>query len=591
MIGRFSKEEKGKGLSNELTQAPRTGRIKIQAPVTSALLQKHSLTLIGRVTNKSVQKVWFLIPFFTDSWKAHGRPVGSDLGNGLFQFQFDKEEDLVAVLEKRPFHFAKWMIIAQRWEPTASPSFPSLIPFWIKVQGIPVHLWTEETISELGEDIGIFEKAEITPLTVRMRVQVNGLLPLMKTSVIEYSNGDEVKVSFVYERLDKHCSKCFCLDHDIKDCLVAKHEQRALKQKAEQAREDSQSQDMRRNRADDNSEVFRFTASRAGEDHSKRYPGKIPFDRRTDARRYINDNRRSRTYQEASYRSYNNPKPMEWREKGHHRPPQQHREQDTRPGNNSARHSSHRAGPRSPGPALPREHYYPILDKPGGNQREESSSSRDMMIDGVRGNPLPTSPVLDNQKNVSEALDVIRGTMTHYTQVADPTESAIRRERVRLTEERGQIEEAARKMAKNLRTKSPTLQQSPPENERVPAIQRLGPVEPALVDNTQPAETVWTKRKPGRPPGRRVTPSSPKPTRSASSKKRSAQQAKQPPNKRKLTTEAHRLKKTPTKKASSRDSETKSNATNTSENQPICKMIPPRTKKRMDFQIPYSLGP
>ncbi|WZZ91257.1 hypothetical protein YC2023_119836 [Brassica napus] len=318
---------------------------------------------------------------------------------------------------------------------------------------------------------------------------------------------------------------------------------------AEQAREDSQSQDMRRNRADDNSEVFRFTASRAGEDHSKRYPGKIPFDRRTDARRYINDNRRSRTYQEASYRSYNNPKPMEWREKGHHRPPQQHREQDTRPGNNSARHSSHRAGPRSPGPALPREHYYPILDKPGGNQREESSSSRDMMIDGVRGNPLPTSPVLDNQKNVSEALDVIRGTMTHYTQVADPTESAIRRERVRLTEERGQIEEAARKMAKNLRTKSPTLQQSPPENERVPAIQRLGPVEPALVDNTQPAETVWTKRKPGRPPGRRVTPSSPKPTRSASSKKRSAQQAKQPPNKRKLTTEAHRLKKTPTKKA------------------------------------------
>ena len=164
------------------------------------------------------------------------------------------------------------------------------------------------------------KKRRLPPLTVRMRVQVKGLLPLMKTSVIEYSNGDEVKVSFVYERLDKHCSKCFCLDHEIKDLLVAKHEQRALKQKAEQAREDSQSQDMRRNIADDNSEVFRFTASRAGEDHSKRYPGKIPFDRRTDARRYINDNRRSRTYQEASYMSYNNPKPTEWREKGHHRP-------------------------------------------------------------------------------------------------------------------------------------------------------------------------------------------------------------------------------------------------------------------------------
>lgn len=84
------------------------------------------------------------------------------------------------------------MIILQRWETTTSPHFPSLIPFWIKVQGIPVHLWTEDTIRRLGEDIGVFEEADITSLAVRMRVHINGRLPLIKESVIEYKGGSEV---------------------------------------------------------------------------------------------------------------------------------------------------------------------------------------------------------------------------------------------------------------------------------------------------------------------------------------------------------------------------------------------------------------
>jgi len=97
-----------------------------------------------------------------------------------------------------------------------------MIPFWIKVQGIPVHLWDEDTIKSIGKDLGVFEQAEISSSAVRMRVQVNGRLPLMKNYIIEYSNGEEVTASLIYERLEKHCSKCFRLDHDINDCLEAK---------------------------------------------------------------------------------------------------------------------------------------------------------------------------------------------------------------------------------------------------------------------------------------------------------------------------------------------------------------------------------
>lgn len=145
---------------------------------------------------------------------------------------------MLAVLEQRPYHYARWLIIIQRWEPTVSPTFPSLIPFWIKVQGLPVHLWTEETLECIGKDIRLYEKAEITSLSARMRVHVNGLLSLITTSVVEYSNGDavveypngdEAITRLVYERLDKHCTKCLRLDHELKECLVARAEAKALK--------------------------------------------------------------------------------------------------------------------------------------------------------------------------------------------------------------------------------------------------------------------------------------------------------------------------------------------------------------------------
>ena len=162
MQRRLSSSEKGKAIALEHVPAPRKARIRASAPDLNSLKEKHSLTLIGRVTNPSVQKVWSLIPFFTDHWKTDIPPVGADLGLGMFQFQFELESDLLTVLEKQPYHYAKWMIILQRWESTISPDFPSMIPFWIKVQGLPIHLGSEETIRSIGEDLGTWE---ISPLT------------------------------------------------------------------------------------------------------------------------------------------------------------------------------------------------------------------------------------------------------------------------------------------------------------------------------------------------------------------------------------------------------------------------------------------
>ncbi|XP_024013613.1 uncharacterized protein At4g02000-like [Eutrema salsugineum] len=197
---------------------PRSIRVKVKNSDNSALLMKYSLTLVGRVTNPKYQKVWSIVPFFTNRWKTSVRPIGADLGQGLFQFQFDNEDDVQLILKNRPYHYAKWMLIIQRWEPMVSRSFPSLIPFWIQIQRFPVHLWTHETIQSLGDSLGFCEEVEITSISARVRVHINGIKPLVTTSIVEYLDGEEVLASLVYEKLERYCSKCMMLTHEDKEC-------------------------------------------------------------------------------------------------------------------------------------------------------------------------------------------------------------------------------------------------------------------------------------------------------------------------------------------------------------------------------------
>lgn len=99
MERRLSSAEKSKAIAAEPPEPPRKARVRIQAPDNSGLLRRHSFTLMRRVTNPSAQKVWTLIPFFTEHWKTEIRPVDADLGQGMFKFEFELESDLLKVLD------------------------------------------------------------------------------------------------------------------------------------------------------------------------------------------------------------------------------------------------------------------------------------------------------------------------------------------------------------------------------------------------------------------------------------------------------------------------------------------------------------
>lgn len=51
-----------------------------------------------------------------------------------------------------------------------------------------------------------------------MCVFIDGLQPIIKSSIVEFDHGDEVTATLVYEKLERHCGMCNRLDHEDREC-------------------------------------------------------------------------------------------------------------------------------------------------------------------------------------------------------------------------------------------------------------------------------------------------------------------------------------------------------------------------------------
>ncbi|CAA7023510.1 unnamed protein product [Microthlaspi erraticum] len=225
MERRFSYAEKGKAV---VTSQETAVRKRIRAPNmdTTDLIEENSLTLIGRVTNPREQRIRSLIPYFTNRWEIKGEIEGSDLGNNCFQFRFTLLEDLKRILANRPYQFSRWMVVLQRWEPIISANFPSQIPFWIKLKGLPLHYWKEDLVCKIGREAGELLHFEISKTVARTKISVNALNPILKETEVEFATGEVALVTLEYERLGLHCTICNSLTHEDKYCPEPREQQR-----------------------------------------------------------------------------------------------------------------------------------------------------------------------------------------------------------------------------------------------------------------------------------------------------------------------------------------------------------------------------
>ncbi|RID52580.1 hypothetical protein BRARA_G00033, partial [Brassica rapa] len=216
MARRYSQAEKGKWQAPPELPAKRPP-VRIPDNANEDLIEANRLTIIGRLTNPQVQKpIRAVIDFMAQVWNLEGRIVGRALGLDKFQFKFESEYDLLQVLDKGPYHYKRWMLLLQRWEPIVADTFPSKISFNVRIHGIPLHFWSEGTICTIGEQLG---KSSIKDeKDARIWVEVNGLEPLIMKMDIELPTDEITEVELEYLKIEKHCFTCFSLFHEEVDC-------------------------------------------------------------------------------------------------------------------------------------------------------------------------------------------------------------------------------------------------------------------------------------------------------------------------------------------------------------------------------------
>ena len=485
-----------------------------------------------------------------------------------------------------------------------------------------------------------------------MRVHINGLLPLITSSVVEYPNGDEVVTTLIYERLDKHCTKCLRLDHELKECLVARAEAKA--QKAQQIEEPTR---MSGSSVHEEASTRHrtVTSTKKNRGLNGQAPTNEVFKFSASPKDNIRDRRAYREPKDNSYRRPYKSQTISWNERSNQRRSHHAREYSRQDFERSARpprdHAKHRNLPSPPG----RSYYREIPKKPVETRITASTASKSTHENTVGGNPPLYLQTPIPQEAFQEAMGELRNVMIQYTKTADPTESEARKERMRQAEEHGEMEETAIQMVRA--SLAPTIdlmqrEQTTLSPERIPASQRLGskgqlqssksgkgiegsgsspqdripaslrlgpPTEPLLIlqdeedflqdplineripvtmrlgPSHSPTENVpvnapnIVKRKPGRPPGagknqkKQIPPMAPVP------KRRRVPHAKPSPVRKKTTKRAENATTARTKAGPSHGGEHGSSIS--SENRPICNMIPAAARKRMDFRIHSTPGP
>ena len=144
----------------------------------SDLIEKYKLTLVGRMFHIDGRSVDALIKHMPKRhmWDVEGKVKGTNLGNNKFQFDFNNEQDLQKVLQRRPCHFNKWSFSLERWIPTIREDFPESMLFWMAVSGVPIHYKKDETYRNIGKALGVVDLVDVDG--GRVQVFVNTDEPL-----------------------------------------------------------------------------------------------------------------------------------------------------------------------------------------------------------------------------------------------------------------------------------------------------------------------------------------------------------------------------------------------------------------------------
>ncbi|RID45761.1 hypothetical protein BRARA_I02463, partial [Brassica rapa] len=212
---------KGKGICYERNDEP----IQLTDQDDSPTIRDYRLSLIGKILNPKKQSVEKLLQTMPAQWEMQDKITANDLGNGKFLLNFANEGDLLSVLRQGPFHYNFCMFVLVRWEPVVHDDYPWVIPFWVKITGIPLHLWTIKNLRNIGNRLSYVDTLELE--AGRMLIDVDSRKPLTFTRKIASPEGDEVSIQIHYKKLFKFCKTCGLIIHEMAYCPTKEYNLRS----------------------------------------------------------------------------------------------------------------------------------------------------------------------------------------------------------------------------------------------------------------------------------------------------------------------------------------------------------------------------
>lgn len=188
-------------------------------------LQDCRLSLCGKVVGEKSANVTGVKNVANQLWGYPKKMEVVEIGRNLFQFNFVDMEELIKVMDRRPYLIDNQILNLRRWEAGIDKKLNAfnLAPLWVQIWGLPVHCITKE----IGKKIGsVFESVlEVVIPTggskegrhVKILCELDTTQPLLRGTTVKIE-GCVQWVEFRYERAPDFCYKCGIIGHGEKGC-------------------------------------------------------------------------------------------------------------------------------------------------------------------------------------------------------------------------------------------------------------------------------------------------------------------------------------------------------------------------------------